>query len=187
MNGPEKDEALISRIAPALLVLMLAACSSSSATTTAGVDGPVDAVRVAMPADSAPPPPARAEDAKGAWVSVSGGAAARFGYAGEAPLLTLECRNGALVVTRSVAAPIGAEALFALQGSGYILRLPVDATAQPGQRGYVWQGSIAADDKRLTLFKAKFAGTLPGGGHIEVPASDVPGALIRRCAGSGAA
>lgn len=182
MIGSRKDEALISRVVPPLLVLLLAACSSSSATPTDGHDGPVGAVRVAMPAGSQAPAPARADDAKGAWVSAPD--AARFGYPGEAPLLSLACRQGALVVTRNVAAPIGAAAMFALQGSGYILRLPVDATALPGQRGYVWQGAIVADDKRLTLFKAKFAGTLPGGGHIEVPASDVPGALIQRCAGA---
>lgn len=174
---------MISRVVPPLLAMLLAACSASSATTTtADKDGPVDAVRVAMPADSPPPPPTRAEDAKGAWASAPD--AARFGYPGEAPLLSLECRQGSLVVTRNVAAPIGAAALFALQGSGYILRLPVDATAAEGQRGYIWQGTIPADDKRLTLFKAKFVGTLPGGGHIEVPASEVPGALIKRCAGS---
>ena len=142
----------------------------------------MDAVRVAMQADSPAPPATRGEDAKGAWAATPD--AARFGYPGEAPLLSLECRQGALVVTRNVAAPIGAAALFALQGSGYILRLPVDATAVPGRRGYVWQGAIPADDRRLTLFKARFVGTLPGGGHIEVPASDVPGALIKRCAGS---
>ena len=174
----------MSRVAPALLLLLLAACSSSSATTPAVKDSPVDAVRVAMPADSTAPVPTRGEDAKGAWTAAPGGEAARFGYSGEAPLLSLECRTGHLVVVRNVAAPIGAAALFALQGSGYILRLPVDATAVAGQRGYVWQGQIAADDKRLTLFKAKFAGTLPGGGHIEVPASEVPGSLIKRCKGA---
>ena len=176
-------EALNSRIVPSLLAVALAACSASSATTTAGVDGPVDAVRVAMPAYGDTPAPVRADDAKGAW-TLANADAAQFGYAGEAPLLSLECRQGTLVVTRNVAAPIGAEALFALQGSGYILRLPVDATAVPGQRGYIWQGTIPADDKRLTLFKAKFAGTLPGGGLIEVPASAVPDALIKRCAGA---
>lgn len=170
----------MSRVVPPLLVMLLAACSASSATTTAGKDDPVDAVRVAMPVDSTAPAPTRAEDARGAWDAAPD--AARFGYPGEAPLLSLACRQGALVVTRNVAAPIGAAALFALQGSGYILRLPVDATAVQGERGYVWQGAIPADDKRLALFKAKFVGTLPGGGHIEVPASEVPGALIKRCA-----
>lgn len=174
---------MVSRVVPPLLVLLLAACTSSSATTTEGRDVPLDAVRVAMPTSAGGGLPERPTDAKGAWASAPDGSA-RFGYAGEAPLLRLECRGGALVVTRNVAAPIGAAALFALQGSGYILRLPVDATALPGQPGYIWQGSIPADDHRLQLFKAKFAGTLPGGGHIEVPASDVPGALIKRCAGA---
>ncbi len=168
------------RAAPALLLLVLAACSPSAATTT-DKSSPVDGVRVAIPAESAAPPPVRAEGATGAWVSA--GSTVRFGYAGEAPLLSLECSSGQLVVTRNAAAPIGAAALFALQGSGYILRLPVDATALPGQPGYVWQGAIAANDPRLTLFKGKFAGTLPGAGHIEVPASETPGALIKRCAG----
>lgn len=171
---------MISRVVPPLMVLLLAACTSSSATTTAGHDGPLDAVRVAMPTSSGGAAPVRDKDAKGAWASAPDGSA-RFGYSGEAPLLSLACNGGALVVTRNVAAPVGASALFALQGSGYILRLPVDATALPGQSGYVWRGEVPADDRRLTLFKAKFAGTLPGGGHIEVPASDVPGALIKRC------
>ena len=84
------------------LLLLLAACSASSATPSARADGPLDAVRVAMPMDSGAPAPVRAEDAKGAWVSAPDGSA-RFGYAGEAPLLRLECRKGALVVTRNVA------------------------------------------------------------------------------------
>ena len=185
MTGSHKDRDLISRVVPPLLVLLLAACSSSSATTTAGSDAPLDAVRVAMPASGGNGAvPERPKDAKGSWVATPDGSSARFGYAGETALLSLECNGGALVVTRNIAAPIGASALFALQGSGYILRLPVDATALPGQSGYVWRGAIAADDRRLMLFKAKFAGTLPGGGHIEVPASDVPGAVIRRCAGA---
>lgn len=166
--------------APAL-ALLLAACSPSAATTERA-DGPVDAVRVAMPADEVAATTARPAGVEGAWLSAPDGLSTRFGYPGEAPLLSLECRTGAVVVTRNVAAPIGAEALFALQGSGYILRLPVDATALPGHRGYAWQGAIAPDDKRLALFKGKFAGTLPGGGHIDVPASDEPEALIKRCA-----
>jgi hypothetical protein len=179
-----KDDIVMPRAVPVLMLVLLTACSSSSATTAAGTDGPIDAVRVAMPVDSPAPAPQHSGDRPGTWISAPDGSFARFGYAGEAPLVSLECRRGTLVVTRNVAAPIGAAALFALQGSGYILRLPVDATAVPGQRGYVWQGAIAAEDKRLTLFKARFVGTLPGGGHIEVPASAVPGALIRRCAGS---
>ncbi|MFM9937757.1 MAG: hypothetical protein ACKVOL_16355 [Novosphingobium sp.] len=176
---------MITRVAPALL-LLLAACSPSAATPESErADGPVDAVRVAMPADEAAATTARPAGVEGAWVSSPDAALARFGYPGEPALLSLECRAGTLVVTRNVAAPVGAEALFALQGSGLILRLPVDATAMPGQRGYVWQGTIAADDHRLAILEGKFNGTLPGGGHIEVLASDVPRAVIQRCEGAG--
>lgn len=174
---------LIPRAAPALL-LLLAACSPSAATPDRPgerTDSPVNAVRVAMPAEEAAATTARPAGAEASWVSSPDAAFARYGYAGEPPLLSLECRAGALVITRIVAAPIGAEALFALQGSGMILRLQVDATAAPGQRGYVWQGAIAADDPRLALFGGAFTGTLPGGGHIEVPASDAPRGVVRRC------
>ena len=172
---------LISRTAPAL-ALLLAACSPSAATTERA-DGPVDAVSVAMPTDEAAATTARPAGVEGGWLSAPDATSARFGYPGEPPLLTLACRAGVLVVTRNISAPIGAEALFALQGSGWILRLPVDATAVPGQRGYVWQGTVPADDPRLKLLEGKFAGTLPGGGHIEVPASDAPRAVIKRCEG----
>jgi hypothetical protein len=176
---------LIPRAAPASLFL-LAACSPSAATLDSAGEragGPVDAVRVAMPADEAAATIARPAGVEGAWVSSPDAAFARFGYPGESPLLSLECRAGALVVTRNVAAPVGAEALFALQGSGRILRLPVDATAISGQRGYAWQGTIAADDPRLVILEGKFSATLPGGGHIAAPASDAPRSVIRKCAG----
>jgi hypothetical protein len=175
------SRALNTGTGPALL-LLLAACSSSAASTEP-TGGPEDAVRVPMPVDEASAITARPAGVEGAWVSSPDAAFARFGYPGEPAQLSLECRAGTLVVTRNVAAPIGAEALFALQGSGLILRLPVDATAVPGQRGYVWQGTIAPDDPRLKLLEGKFAGTLPGGGHIELPASDAPKAVLRRCGG----
>jgi hypothetical protein len=42
---------------------------------------------------------------------------------------------------------------------------------------------IAPSDPRLALFDSSFNGTLPGAGHIEVPASKAPGAVIKRCRG----
>ena len=164
------------------LALLLAACSPT-ATTPDGADGPINAVRVALPVDEAAATIARPAGVEGAWVSSPDAAFARFGYPGEPALLSLECRKGTLVVTRHVAAPVGAEALLAMQGSGLILRLPVDATAVPGQRGYVWQGTLPADDPHAAILEGKFAATLPGGGHFEAPASDVPRAVIKRCGG----
>ncbi|WP_408590348.1 hypothetical protein [Novosphingobium sp.] len=166
------------RIFPLVLLAfaVLSGCSRAPAATMPS--GPVDAVRVGLPTTgevSALPDPA-------AHASWSGdGHAVRYGAAGTAPLLVLECRAGQLAVTRNIPAEIGAQALFALQGPSHILRLPVDATAIPGQRGYVWKGSIAADDPRLALFGSAFNGTLPGGGMIKASGSSLAADLIRRC------
>jgi hypothetical protein len=86
-----------------------------------------------------------------------------------------------LVVTRHVPAEVGAQALFALQGRKRIVRLAVDATAVPGSRGYLWQGSLPAGDPAADVFEGPFVGTLPDAGKISVPGSDLVRALIRRC------
>lgn len=165
-----------------LAIGLLAACSKSG--VPAERDGaPLDAVRVAMPASEVLPRP-RAEGSKASWASSQDGASARFGYPGEGPQFSIECRAGVLVVTRHVAAEVAAEALFALQGAGHILRLPVAATAVPGTRGYLWQGTIAPDDPGVVVFESAFNGTLPGGGKIEVSAGDAPREVIRRCKAS---
>ena len=162
-----------------LIPLALAACSKPAASDPR--DGsPLDAVRVAMPASEPMPGPPVA-NAKAAWAFSPGAATARFGFSGQGPLLSLECRAGVIIVTRHIAAEIGAQALFALQGQRQILRLPVDATSVPGMRGYLWQGTIAASDPGTGVFTSKFSGTLPGGGRIEVSAGDIPRALIERC------
>lgn len=166
---------------PSAFALLLAGCSPSAQEPA---DGPLDAVRMALPSEEATTAPAaHPSGVLPEWTAAPDGLSVRFGYPGEAAQLILECRAGTLVVTRNVPAPVGAAALFALQGSGLILRLPVDATAQPGQRGYVWQGMIAPSDPRLSLFEGDFNGTLPGAGHIEAAASDVPGDVIKRCGG----
>lgn len=164
---------------PSALTLLLAACSPAA---PGPADAPLDAVRLSLPAEeSGPAPIAHPSGVLPDWTAAPDGLSARFGFPGEAAQLILECRAGTLVVTRNVPAPVGAAALFALQGGGLILRLPVDATAIPGQRGYVWQGMIAPADPRLSLFNRGFNGTLPGAGHIEAAASEVPGAMIKRC------
>lgn len=166
------------------LALLLAACSPAAPEQT---DAPLDAVRLSLPVDeSAPAPMAHPSGVLPDWTAAPDGLSARFGYPGEPAQLILECRAGTLVVTRNVPAPVGAAALFALQGSKLILRLPVDATAVPGQRGYVWQGMIAPTDPQLALFGGDFNGTLPGAGHIEAAASEVPGTVIKSCGGGAA-
>jgi len=170
---------IFSRISSVAALLVLSACSRSPGSSER--DGaPLDAVRVAMPASEVLPGP-RAAGSKASWASSTDGTSARFGYPGEGPQLSIECRAGVLVVTRHVAAEVAAEALFALQGAGHILRLPVAATAVPGARGYLWQGTIAPDDPGVVVFQSAFNGTLPGGGKIEVSAGDAPRDVIRRC------
>ena len=164
------------------LTLLLAACSPSAPEQA---DTPLDAVRMTLPSDE-PAPAAHPSGVLPDWTAAPDGISASFGYPGEPAQLIVECRAGTLVLTRNVPAPVGAAALFALQGSKLILRLPVDATAVPGQRGYVWQGMIAPIEPRLTLFDGDFNGTLPGAGHIEAAASEVPGQVIRRCGGGAA-
>lgn len=163
------------------LTLLLAACAPSAPEPA---DAPLDAVRMTLPSDEpAPAPAAHPSGVMPDWTAAPDGLTARFGYPDEPAQLIVECRAGVLVLTRNVPAPVGAAALFALQGSKLILRLPVDAAPKPGERGYVWQGMIAPTDPRLALFNGDFNGTLPGAGHIEAAASEFPGEVIKRCGG----
>ena len=111
------------------LTLLLTACAPSAPEQA---DAPLDAVRMSLPADeSAPLPMAHPSGVLPEWTAAPDGLSARFGYPGEAAQLILECRAGTLVVTRNVPAPIGAAALFALQGSGLILRWPLYTSPSP--------------------------------------------------------
>lgn len=129
-------------------------------------------------------PGARAAASAPSWAAAPDGQVARFGELGDVPLVSVTCRKGVLVVTRHAAAPVGAQALFALVGSEGILRLQVDATSVPGQRGYLWQGTLTADDARAAVLRGAFTGTLPGAGMIKVSAGSAIGDLIARCRSS---
>lgn len=167
-------------VVSAAIVLALAACSRPAPAPER--DGaPEQAVRVALPASEPLPGPSDA-DAKPVWAGSADGSAARFGNPGEGPLLSIACRSGVLVVTRHAPAEVGAQALFALIGGGRIVRLPVDATSVPGSRGYLWQGTLPADDEAAGVFtEGAFAGTLPGAGRIEVSAGAPPRDVVSRC------
>lgn len=167
---------MIDRRAIQLAAVLLTACSQSPQQPT---DRPVDAVRVALP-DPAPLPSPRARDAKAVWNGGSGQAG--FGYPGEAPLLTLACTAGRIVVTRNEFAEPGAQALLALIGNGTILRLPVDAVKLPGAAYPVWQGALAADDPKAEVFgTGSVAATLPGGGKIELGGGGAMQGVVQTC------
>lgn len=156
-------------------IFLLGACSRPTPQPQ-GDGGPLDAHRVALP--EADPAPANA-DGKAVWSKV--GDTARFGVAGSEPLLTLTCHRGRLVITRPIAAEVGAGALFAIEGPKRIVRVPVDATALPGRRGYVWQGSMDGADTNTDVFAGPFTGTLPGGGLIKVSGGDPARDVVHRC------
>lgn len=159
--------------------LTLAACSKSPAMPTR--DGAPDgAVRLAMPEGEALPG-VRDSESQASWASAADGLSARYGHPGETPLVSVACREGVLTVSRHAAAPVGAQALFALVGSEGIMRLPVDATSVPGQRGYIWQGTISADDSRTKVLGGAYNGTLPGAGMIKVVAGAPVRELIAKC------
>ncbi|MFN3470073.1 MAG: hypothetical protein ACK4Z7_10225 [Novosphingobium sp.] len=120
-----------------------------------------------------------------AWSASLDGRTASFGAREEQPLLSVTCREGVLIITRHAAAPLGAQALFALVGSDGIMRLPVDATSVPGQRGYLWQGIIAANDPRTKVLAGAYTGTLPGAGMIKVPAGNPVREVLARCRSAG--
>lgn len=164
-----------------LAPLTLTACQRAPAPDPQASGAPLNAVRVAMPSPAATPSPPPSDE-KPKWRGTADGGAG-FGYAGERPLLSLVCRSGLVVVTRNVAAPVGAQAMFALIGGGKILRLPVDAVGDPaGGGGYVWRGSLAPDDPASEVFMDKtFTATLPGGGEIEVTGSPLESAVIEGC------
>lgn len=159
--------------------LALAACSKSPAMPTRE-GAPDNAVRMAMPEGEAlPGVPDGASQAS--WAAGVDGVSVRYGHPGEPPLVSIACREGVLTVSRHAAAPVGAQALFALVGSEGIMRLPVDATSVPGQRGYIWQGTISADDNRTKVLGGAYNGTLPGAGMIKVSAGAPVRDLIARC------
>ena len=86
------------------------------------------------------------------------------------------------MVVRYAPADKGAEALFAVQGSKGILRLPVSA-AKVGKEGYAWRGYLDAADPRADVFLGNgLKATVPGGGELLLPPMGEAGSLIAQCA-----
>lgn len=175
-NGYSRGVTHIRPRAAALAALILLSACAKPAPQQQVEPSPLDAHRVALPA--ADPIPSNA-DGKAVWSNDGG--TARFGAPGGEPLLTLACDKGRLVVTRPIVAELGAGALFAIEGPRRIVRIPVDATAIPGQRGYVWQGSMDGTDDNTDVFTGPFTGTLPGGGLIKVSTGEAARDVVHRC------
>lgn len=131
-----------------------------------------------LPSASPPVPPV--------WTYAPTARAAWFGPPNAPALLALACegwdkRAARLVVVRYAPADRHAQALFAIQGSKGILRLPVSAV-KIGKTGYVWRGVLdAADPRAEVLLGNGLKATVPGGGQLDLPPMGSAGALVSEC------
>ena len=155
-------------------------------------DGDSDerSVTVPLPRAIAPaaPKPAAAlvPTTPAVWTYAPSARAAWYGPPDAPALLALGCegwdtRAARLVVVRYAPADKGAQALFAIQGSKGVLRLPVSAV-KIGKAGYVWRGLLnAADPRAEVLLGDRLKATVPGGGQLDLPPLGAAGALVSEC------
>ena len=135
-------------------------------------------VLAAAAAPSPPVPPV--------WTHTPSARAAWYGPPNAPALLAISCEGGdrraaRLVVVRHAPADKGAQALFAIQGSKGILRLPVSAV-NIGKAGYVWRGMLdAADPRAEVLLGSGLKATVPGGGELELAPLGAAAALVSEC------
>ena len=124
--------------------------------------------------------------APSAWTHSPSVRAAWFGPPNAPALLAISCqgwdkRAARLVIVRYAPADKGAEALFAIQGSKGILRLPVSAV-KVGKHGYVWRGLLdAADPRAEVLLGNGLKATVPGGGQLNLLPMGAAGTVVSEC------
>ena len=170
------------------LILMLCpiagACGDSGSDNRSITLALPEATATAAPmiaATAAPSPPVPA-----VWTHAPSARAAWYGPPNAPALLAISCEGGdrraaRLVVVRYAPADKGALALFAIQGSKGILRLPVSAV-KTGKRGYVWRGVLdAADPRAEVLLGNGLKATVPGGGELDLPPLGAAGAVVSEC------
>ena len=120
------------------------------------------------------------------WTYTQSARAAWYGPPGAPALLAISCegwekRAARLVIVRYAPADKGAEALFAIQGSKGILRLPVTAV-NTGTLGYAWRGVLdAADPRAEVLLSTGVKATVPGGGELLLAPMGEAGAVVSGC------
>lgn len=166
--------------------LLVAGCGQSAGDSATPIRLPLSAAASAATPDPIPTNP----PGPYVWTAAASARAAWFGPADAPALLSVACEGwdkGAarLVVVRFARAERGAKALFAIQGSKGILRLPVGAV-KVGNSGYVWRGAIDAGDPRVeALLGSGLKATVPGGGMIEVSPMGAAGRLVSECMAAG--
>ena len=140
---------------------------------------PLTAAVTRTDAPATPPAPSR-------WTHSPSARAAWYGPPDAPSLLAISCqgwekRAARLVIVRYAPADKGAEALFAIQGSKGILRLPVSAV-KVGKHGYGWRGMLdAADPRAEVLLGSGLKATVPGGGQLDMLAMGAAGAVVSEC------
>lgn len=161
-------------------LLLLAACNQRDDSERSAI------VRLPLTAASTQATPSEAPSAPALWTYSPSAHAAWYGSLNAPALLAIACegwekRAGRLVIVRYAPADQGAAALFAIQGSKGILRLPVSAV-KVGKRGYVWRGILdAADPRAEVLLGSGLKATVPGGGQLDLPPMGVAGAVVSGC------
>ena len=140
---------------------------------------PLTAAVTRTDAPATPPAPS-------AWTHSPSARAAWYGPPDAPSLLAISCegwekRAARLEIVRYAPADKGAEALFAIQGSKGILRLPVSAV-KVGKQGYGWRGMLdAADPRAEVLLGSGLKATVPGGGQLDMLAMGAAGAVVSEC------
>ena len=164
-------------------LLLLAACNQRDASERGAT------VRVPLAAAPTKPVTVAISPTPSSWTHAPSARAAWYGPPDAPSLLAISCegsekRAARLVIVRYAPADKGAEALFAIQGSKGILRLPVSAV-KVGKQGYVWRGMLdAADPRAEVLLGDRLKATVPGGGQLDLPPMGVAGAVLAECVGA---
>jgi hypothetical protein len=175
----------------AKLALLLAASLPLGACGVRGERGERERsvpIRMPLAVASAATPSALpvAAPANSIWTHSPSARAAWFGPPNAPVLLGIACepagKNPArLVVVRYAPADKDAEALFAVQGSKGILRLPVSAV-KVGKEGYAWRGTLDAADPRMGVWLGNgLKATVPGGGQLLLPPMGEAATVISQC------
>ena len=161
-------------------LLLLAACNQRDASERGAT------VRVPLAAAPTKPVTVAISPTPSSWTHAPSARAAWYGPPDAPSLLAISCegsekRAARLVIVRYAPADKGAEALFAIQGSKGILRLPVSAV-KVGKQGYVWRGMLdAADPRAAVLLGSGLKATVPGGGQLDLPAMGAAGSVVSEC------
>lgn len=146
-------------------------------------------VRVPLVASSATPPSLAAGPL--IWTHAQSARAAWYGPRDAPALFAISCEGweeqaGRLVIVRYAPAEKDAQALFAIQGSKGILRLPVSAV-KIGKEGHVWRGVLGAGDPRAEVLLGNgLKATVPGGGELHLAPMGAAGAVVTECAAAAA-